>query len=176
MKQYLGYEERAYSEYSIPNPPKRYNNKITQQLVKLTEGDTDPIRLTTYDYNELGDLIAADYEYTERDLGDNEELLSDLEISDDDTKNDVSVSYHLNGRIKTKSIGNGVGGTYNYKTKKNQLDYISGAISEDTERGLGSAGDFDYDERGALVEDKAKGMKIEYGYDMMPVRTIVEED
>ncbi len=183
FQQFLGYEGKANSASQVPNLIQaRYTGQITQQLYKFASDVNvqKPVRLVNYNYNELGQMLGADYRHNANatplntDESINFGALTWSNVGDGDSYLD----YDKNGRIlgqRTGGVAAADSARYVYQANTYKLDRVTGKLAPGNSRNMGTTGNFVYNARGALVEDKSKKLKIEIGWDMMPVKfTIVD--
>ncbi len=178
FQQMLGYEAKALADASVPDLfQARYTGIITQNLYKLANSEY-PLRLYNYRYDELGRMLEANYQKDSQSTpsNTNQPITAPVTLLDV-TDQDSHLEYDLNGRIEKKRSG-GVtaanGAVYNYLAGSYKLDNISGQLAPDMERDLSNSMNFDYDSRGAMVEDKSQNLKIDYGWDVMPVKFSID--
>lgn len=181
FQQNLGYEAKAMDDPGVPSPVQAlFGGKISQQLYKLTSEVAGSVRFLNYRYDPLGRMTGVDSKKNAgaAPLGSLQELLFPLSFAES-ADLDADLDYDLNGRITGKRAG-GVSSAdsavYFYNENSYTLDHVTGKIALGGTRDLSMPGNFDYDIRGALVEDNSKNLKVRYGLNLMPSRFDVDQE
>ena len=116
----------------------------------------------------MGRMTTADYRHQGSGLDANQALTFPLSLSDPTTL-DTRVAYDKNGRILGKRSGgvsSGDSAEYIYQSNSYKLERVEGRVS--LSRDASYYGTFQYDVSGNMLEDRSKGVSLEYGPDGMP--------
>jgi RHS repeat-associated protein len=86
--------------------------------------------------------------------------------------NDSYLAYDLNGRITSQRSGGATtAGVYNYQPNSYKLDNVNPPVSPASARPM-TAGNFEYNGRGAMTYDRSLDVSVEYGWDLRPTRFV----
>lgn len=176
FQQFLGYEDKSNGATSVPAPlQSKFDGSISQQLYKyatdvLSKG---PVRLTNYQYDDLGRMITADSKINgnANPLDALQQIdFANLQFSETEDQ-DSRMQYDDLGRITKNQSGVSAAdvANYTYQAGSYELYNVTGKLSNLATRDASAPNTFVYDDLGRLTEDHSKKLTIHYGWDDMPL-------